>query len=232
VDRLHTLFKHTFGQGFELLSAGPLAFLLAGLREQTRGVDDAEPSAFIPGVSPTAFAWIPDETSRNFLGNEFLLWLWHVLDEESDTIDLADGSDVTVMITRMLALECPRGQTGRESIYSEGPNRLPEARRAIQAGKLPRQAGLILVRHDQQYELTLHAETMTVLGAKLPAAEAEEEHARREERISQVRHLRETLDLLYDAFGRRRFGADWGKDLARMQKWLQRDERGRLSATG
>jgi hypothetical protein len=31
----------------------------------------------------------------------------------------------------------------------------PEARRAIQSGKLPRKVGLTVVRHDQQYELTL-----------------------------------------------------------------------------
>jgi len=47
------------------------------------------------------------------------------------------------------------------------PTRLLEARRAVPAGKLPRQAGLILARHDQQYELTLQAETMAVGGAKL-----------------------------------------------------------------
>jgi hypothetical protein len=56
---------------------------------------------------------------------------------------------------------------------NEGPTRLPEAFRALQAGKLPRKAGLILVRHDQQYELTLQAETLAVslccaVGRKFP----------------------------------------------------------------
>ena len=69
------------------------------------------------------------------------------------------------MLARTLTLECPRGQTGKETIPSDGPTRLPEARRAIQAGKLPRKAGLILVRHDNQYELTLQAETLAVSGA-------------------------------------------------------------------
>ena len=68
------------------------------------------------------------------------------------------------MLARTLTLECPRGQTGSESITSDGPTRLPEARRAIQAGKLPRKAGLTLVRHEQQYELTLQAETLAVGG--------------------------------------------------------------------
>ena len=232
IDRLHTLFQQTFGAGFELLGAGRQAHLLAEAREQTRGVDDATPAVFVPGAKTSAVAWAPDEASRDFLGNEFLLWLWYVLDAESDTLVLADESEVAVMLARSLTLECPRGQTGRESITSDGPTRLPEARRAIQAGKLPRKAGLTLVRHDRQYELALHAETLAVAGAKLPAPEAEEERAVLEERVDLLRHLLETLDLLYDAFGRVRFGEGWPKELTRMQRWLQRDERERLSASG
>ncbi len=221
VDRLHTLFKQTFGHGFELIGAGGRAFVLGELREQTRGVDDASPSSFAPGGASGELAWLPDESSRDFLGNEFLLWLWYVLAEESDSIGLADGSEVTAMMSRTLTLECPRGQTGRETITSDVPSRLPEARRAIQAGKLPRKAGLILVRHDHQYELTLQAETLAVTGAKLPTPDEEDDRARLEERVNLLRHLMETLDLLYDAFCVRRTGEAWSKDLPKIKKWLQ-----------
>src|SRR5947209_2036289 len=85
VDRLHTLFEQTFGFGFEPLGAGRQAFRLAEPRQQTRGVDDAAPTPFVPGVSPSEVAWLPDEASRDFLGNEYLLWLWYMLDSDSDT---------------------------------------------------------------------------------------------------------------------------------------------------
>ena len=232
IDRLHTLFQQTFGQAFEPLTSGRQAFLLAESRQQTRGVDDADPSAFVPGLSTTQVAWSPDENSRDYLGNEFLLWLWFMLDAESDTITLSDGSEMALALTRTLLLECPRAQTGKETITSEGPTRLPEARRAIQAGKLPRKVGMILVRHDQQYELTFQGETLAISGAKLPAAEAIEERARLEERVTQLRHLLETLDLLYDTFCRLRTTDAWPKELARVQKWLAREERSRLSSTG
>jgi hypothetical protein len=232
VDRIRTLFHETFERGLDLLSAGRQAFLQAELREQTRGVDDAAPAHFVPGAAVKEVAWLMDEASRDFLGNEFLLWLWYVLDAESDTLSLADKSDVTVLLARSLVLECPRGQTGRESIASDSPVRLPEARRAIQAGKLPRKAGLTLVRHDQQYDLTLQAETLAISGAKLPPPEEEDERPRLEERVTQLRHLLETLDLLYDVFGRRRLGGGWPKELIKLQKWLQREERGRLAASG
>jgi hypothetical protein len=220
LDRLHALFQETFGRGFELNGAGRQAFQQAEGRGQTRGVDDARPAPFVAGQVLSEVAWQPDEAGRDFLGNEFLLWLWHVLDDESDTLVMADKSETTVMLTRTLLLECPRGDTGKESITSDAPTRLPEARRAIQSGKLPRKVGMTVVRHDHQYELTLHAETLAITGAKLPAPEEDDDRARLEARIGTLRHLIETMDLLYDAFGIRRFGGSWNKDLGRLQKWL------------
>lgn len=232
IDYLVTLFRQTFARGLDLLSAGRQAFFQAETRNQGRQIDDARLPAYVPGAASEEVAWLPDENNRDFLGNEFLLWLWYVLANESDSIKLADGSTATVMLTRMLVLECPRGQTGKESISSDGPTQLPEALRAIQAGKLPRKVGLIVVRHDQQYELTLSAETLGISAAKLPAPEGDTDRARLEERIGQIRHLLETLDLLYDAFGSHRFGSGWHKELGQIQKWLSRDDRPRFSATG
>lgn len=220
IDRLHTLFHQTFNRGFEVLGAGRQAFLQAEAREQARNVDDAAPTPFVSG-NDGGVAWLPDEANRDFLGNEFLLWLWFYLETQGDSIKVSDGSRVDVMLARTLSLECPRGQTGKESISSDGPTRLPEAHRAIQSGKLPRKVGLTLVRHDQPYELTLQAETLAISGAKLPAPEGEEERARMENRIGQVRHLLETLDLLYQAFLQRRLADEWTKELGRMKKWLK-----------
>jgi hypothetical protein len=138
---------------------------------------------------------------------------------------VSDGSDVAVMLARSLTLECPRGQTGHETITHEGPTSLPEARRAIQAGKLPRKAGLTLVRHGIQYEFALHAESLGIGSARLPPSEEEDDRAKLDDRADQIRSLIETLDLLFDAFGQVRFSSDWPKELTKMQKWLQREER-------
>lgn len=225
LERLTSLFQQSFGHPLEAITAGRRAYQLADLHQRTRSVDDSAPSAFVPGISPEDVAWIADEGSRDFLGNEFLLWLWFSLDAESDTITLADKSEATLMMARTLTLECPRGQTGHETISSEGPTRLPEARRAIQSGKLPRKAGLTVVRHSSQFEFTLHAETLAVGSAKFPPPGEENARARLDERADQLRHLIETLDLIYDAFCQVRFGKGWADTLGRMQRWLQREER-------
>ncbi len=73
-----------------------------------------------------------------------------------------------------------------QALAAENPSGQPSAKQKNQAGKLPRQAGLILVRHEQQYELTLQAETLAVSGAKLPASEEGEPPARGRRRGSRI----------------------------------------------
>lgn len=226
LEQLHGLFERTFGRTFDTITAGKRAYDLAELRGQMRAIDDAAPSPFVPGNTPNEIAWIADADSRDFLGNEFLLWLWYVLEAESDTLKLSDKSEGTVMLARTLVLECPRGQTGHETIRSEGPTRLPEALRAVQAGKWPRKVGMIMVRHDAQYDLTMQAETLAVTGAKMPPSDDEAERARLEGRIDQIRQLIETIDLLYDAFGRRRCSNEWAKELVKIQRWLAKESKG------
>ncbi len=219
--------SHTFVCSWPVAIDEPLCecvavLFVAEVNQKTRVVDEATPSAF---TKPAAqdIAWICDEHSRAFLGNEFLVWLWHTLENVSDTIKLADNSEVAVMLARNLTLECPRGKYGSDTFRSDGPTKLPEAIRALRGGRLPRKAGLTLVRHDKAYELTLQAETLAVSSAKLPAAEAEEDRARLEERVDQIRHLVETFDLLYGRFLEERMSSSWdGGERAEIFRWLEK----------
>ena len=222
LDRLRTLFRETFDRTLDPITAGSLAYSLAETRGQERSVEDFGPVVYGGSEAHASVAWSDhDPSSRDFWGNEFLIWLWHTLQADGDTLTLPDGSEATVMVAKTLTLDCPRGETGRDCLTNEGPTRLPEAFRALQAGKMPRKAGLIVVRHGLQYELTLQAETLAVSGANLPRAEGVKGRDAQLARIEGLRHLVETLDLLYDAYGRRRTGPDWTRDLNRIRSWLQ-----------
>lgn len=222
-DRLMDLFERTFGSPLEPLTAGRQAERAAAALGLAGGAD--APSGFVPGAGDEV-AWVPGGGAPDFLGNEYLLWLWFHTDRESDTLTVSDGSEITLMPARTLTLECPRGVTGSETIASEGPTRLPEARRAVQAGKLPRKMGLTMVRHAQQYELTLLAETLAVGSCKMPdlPEDVTAARAKLEERATQVRELVETLDLLYARFLTLRLSADWPGELDRVRRWLAHTE--------
>ena len=218
-------------QAFEI----ELARLTAGLRVQEwaaaarrrTALEEVTPAVLRHGDARADIAWWNGESGNyDFLGNEFLLWLWWRWETQSDTIALADESEVTGMFARTLSLQCPRDESGKETITAESPVRLPEAAQAIRTGKLPRKAGLTLVRHGVQYELTLQAETFTISGAKMrteDAAEAPQGRGILEDRIDSVHALHETVALLFHAFCERRIGNKWQSELGPMRRWLKAD---------
>ncbi|MCK6455605.1 MAG: hypothetical protein L6Q92_03630 [Phycisphaerae bacterium] len=229
-EHLHPLYRETFGKRLELITAGRLAYRLAELRGASRAVEQATPAPFVknPEGDGSAFVYwtMHDPASRDFLGNEFLIWLWWHLAERSDTIALGDKSDAAVVIVKQLVLECPWARNGRTTIVCDGPARLPEAHRAIRGGKLPRRAGLVVSREGRQYEFSLSADSMRVSSAVLPTLEGEDEASppMPADRVEQVRHLIATIDLLFDAFLSRRTSSAWSEDFAAIVRWLKRVE--------
>lgn len=217
------------------LTAGRRAQEWAAEARKRKTLEDTLPSEFLRGDGSAEISWWNQEAGNyDFLGNEFLLWLWWQWETQSDTIALPDGSEVTGMIARTLSLQCPHDEFGKETITAEAPSRLPEAAQAICSGKLPRKAGLILVRHGEQYELVLQAETFTVSSAKIRADESSNEEAAKridvtadergalEDRIESVRALAETVDLLFRAFCERRIGKSWSGELQGIRQWLKK----------
>jgi len=204
------------------LSSGRVALEWATKVRQRRALNDASPANFRgEGPGGEVVWWDGEGDNYDFLGNEFLLWLWWHWETQGDTISLPDGSEMTGMFAKTLSLECPRGESGKGTISADDPTSLPEAAQAIRSGKLPRKAGLMLVRHGQQYELTLQAETFAVSGAKVQAEEDAEGRAVLEGRIESLRGLKETVDLTFQAFCQRRVGESWSEDLSQMQNWLK-----------
>lgn len=217
------LFHETFGAPLDVIASGTHAFHLAEVHGLTRQADDSVLSKFVPD-SPAEVAWIDrtDEHVRDFLGNEFLLWLWYRT--RSGSITLSDKSEAWVLLARSMLLECARGMHGHVVIAHEQPATRGESLVAARTGKLPRQAGLTINRNSEQFDFALTAETLAIGGLRLPLKFTDEPLSDAqilEERIAKLRRFLESFDLLFDAFIRVRFGRQWEKELAGMQKWLQ-----------
>jgi len=228
IDVCADLLSKAFELELSRLSSGKLALEWATASRHVGALNNAVPANFRGDGARAEIAWWDgDGDNYDFLGNEFLLWLWWHWETQGDTIKLSDDSEVTGMFAKTLILECPRGESGKGTISAQDPTDLPEAAQAIRSGKLPRKAGLMLVRHGEQYELTLQAETFAVGGAKVLIDEDAEGRGIAEGRIERLRGLKETLDLLFQAFCERRIGKSWAGDLGHMQSWLNTKPRTR-----
>jgi len=216
------LCSRAFGIELERMTAGHRAVAWAAEAKQRKALDEIRPASFHQPGGAAEIAWWNGEAGNfDFLGNEFLLWLWWRWETVSETIKLPDGSEVTGMFARTLSLQCPRDESGKETITAENPARLPEAIQAVRSGKLPRKAGLILVRYGEQYDLVLQAETFVVSSAKIQTEDKSEGRGALEDRIESLRGLHETIDLLFRAFCARRVGNVWQGEVEKIRHWLR-----------
>ncbi len=225
-DKLLTLFTKTFNARLTPLDASEQAGRIAEQHGWARCFDDAEPVHLIDsptGDSGNGF----DDHDRAFLGREFLTWLWHTTETGDGTVSLAaDGrtalpSDVSVMLSKSLQLECDFHATGRTGIYTDGPTLAPEARAAMALGKQPTKTGLVLAAGGEQYTLGFDAVRFTVSGLRLPEIEEPSPAARLEERCLHLTRCAALLDALYTAFLKERLSGRYAPKLGELRSWAR-----------
>lgn len=214
------LLERAFDIKLSLITSGKLALEIANQADLNAEMYDTQPTAFLPDEGSQIVWWNGMTDNFDYLGNEFLLWLWWKWETDTDTIALSDGSEVSGMFARSLSLDCPRGEFGKESISSDSPVSLPEALMAIRMGKLPRKAGLTLVRNGEQFDFALQAETFGVGGARISQVDGATDVRDVQDRIESVRVLVETIDLLFESFCHQRIGQNWTRESKKISKWL------------
>lgn len=216
-DLLERVFAIELGH----VSAGTVAQAWALEADRFSEMDDVMPASFIDDQAIANVAWANEHSKApDFLGNEFLLWLWWKLESGIDAIALPDDQgEVTVMLAKTLSLECPVGENGKETISAEFPTALPESKQAIQHGKLPRKTGMTVIRDGQQFDFTLQAETFAISGAKIVIDEEVEDFGP-EDRIDAVRTLCDTVDGMFHTFCDLRTSDAWNEERLAIREWL------------
>jgi hypothetical protein len=225
LEQLMELFERTFGLTLHPLSAGSIAMKLLEPRGRRRDYEDMKPTRFVYGPEGESqhpeYPWVAKGPEpKDFLGNEFLLWLWHESEGKNASV-MTSAGEVTILIDRFLDLDCAYGATGKDSLRGTGPHKMPEARDAIRSGKLPRKAGLVLDCNNIQYTLGLNPESFLVGSAKLPDIEdAETPRVVFEERVALLRDLAKTLDAMFETFLTVRASSSWEGQASNLRRWI------------
>jgi hypothetical protein len=228
-EKLMELFERSVGLELQPLSAGSLALKLLESRGRRRDYEDFRPTRFVLADGGESqypeYPWTAKGPQpKDFLGNEFLLWLWHEADH-NDGVIKTESTEVSLFIDKSLDLDCAYGLTGRDSLRGAGPSRMPEAKDALRTGKLPRKMGLVL-DPGQQFTLTLNAETLAITSARLPEVEdAQTPRVAFEERVTLIRELWSAIDSLFEAFLKRRSSTGWESRTTAIRKWIQQAPR-------
>ncbi|MEX0652845.1 MAG: hypothetical protein WDZ31_01535 [Phycisphaeraceae bacterium] len=253
IEELASLFRRSFSVELEPMSSGTLAGQVMRSEGKSRDWEDLHPSPFTnppaeahadheeaegPGdVTVPSIPWRAQAVDlKDFLGNEFLLWLWWKCATAEGMIDVnwpgGRTGEVFVAMDKTLDMDCAWDVRGKQSLRGHAPQRLGEAGEALATGKWPRKAGLILSDGEHQWELSLQADRWQVGSAALPEIpDAQNPRELTEARLELVRALAATLDAMYQAFLHRRIGGGWTNDRQAMRDWIKKQRPGRPAAT-
>lgn len=226
LEKLHEIFERTFGLTLMPLSAGASALRLLEPKGRRRDYEDAKATRFVYGPEGESvwpeYPWVlKGPEPKDFLGNEFLLWLWNQADLKDGVIQTEGAGEVAILIDKSLDLDCAYGQTGRDSLRGDGPTSMPEARDALRVGKLPRKCAMILHANGQQYEYRFNTEEFSFGSMRLPQVEdADTPRVLFEERITLLRDFVEAFDALYGTFLKLRCSSGWEGQVGQLRKWI------------
>ncbi|MHC5115007.1 MAG: hypothetical protein ACYTGP_11340 [Planctomycetota bacterium] len=234
--------RATFDASIEPLSAGALAFERLSAAGRSRDYEDLAPSSFTPPPASTLeregrgdgppVPWSRQGPQpKDFLGNEFLLWLWAQGEIGTAAVETA-GGPVALVFDRSLDMDCAWDVAGKQSLRATGPTRLPEAAKGLQNGKWPRKAGLVIAARGDQWILTFQGDQFIVTGCKLAAPEEApaSERERTEQRLATIETLDAVLVDLYHAFLDRRTEAGWDGERQAIAEWIASRTRRRAAA--
>lgn len=233
-EQLIELFERTQNCTLEPITSGNLALSRMEANGKRREYEDLTPTRFaaIAGDPPAEYPWTAKgDQAKDFLGNEFLMWLWNEAGSKGGEVALGDHA-ATVMFSKTIDLDCCYGQSGRTQLKFEVPTEMIEAMDALRSGKVVRKAGLTVALHGQLFTLNLGGEGLTVGGLKLPEIEkADSARVVFEERITLLRDFMKGMDQIFDAFLKVRAGESWDGHAEAMRRWISGSNKNRTTST-
>lgn len=166
-----------------------------------------------------------------FLGNEFLTWLWFLIENDLSIIHHCDPDFAALEMGNRLVLE-NRLANGLETITIKGDAAgLEEALLALRKGASITEMNLIYKSGVLQWQFSLKGESLSFSGLKLPESGSMESTDDMEGLVLEKLYLYEKpfelVDQLFSRFIKLRLTPKWLQEIIpRMRQWMLSEQGG------
>ena len=161
-----------------------------------------------------------------FLGNEFLTWLWFIIEKEPGRIAFPDKEPVSLETGNRIVL-VKKIDDVDESVTIKGDDAgLEEGMLALGKGSVVTELNLLLKSNNQKWQFTIKGENLNVSGIKSPETGPVESKGDIEGVVIEKAYLYEKifliLDNLFKNFIKLRLSSEWNHNiLPLMKKWIK-----------
>ncbi len=163
-----------------------------------------------------------------FLGNEFLTWLWFMMDQDRKRLlSFHEGLQELTIGNRVVLNNTRHNRQEVISIKGDGAG-LEEGQTALKKGAVVVELNLKAKIGEHEWRFSIKGESLNLSNVKTPETgrieSAEDVEGAVLEKIYLYEQAAKLVDTLYREFIRIRISPDWEKTILRhMKKWIQQE---------
>ena len=160
-----------------------------------------------------------------FLGHEFLTWLWFIIEEDQTRIKGTEQGTVSLEIGNRLVLENLRKESG-ETITIKGDDAgLEEGILALRKGAVVTEVNLVYEAGEQQWHFTIKGDGLDIVSFKTPQTGPIESRKDIEgaviEKVSLYDKAIQFIENLFSQFIKLRISNEWNEKVVPMvRQWM------------
>ena len=161
-----------------------------------------------------------------FLGEEFLTWLWFVIEKKQDLIKNFDKNFVALEVGNRVVFENRRKESAeRVTIKGDGAS-LEEGILALKKGALVTELNVVYKSEELLWQFTLKGESLNISGLSIPntgSPESDEDiDGLALEKIFLYDKALQLIEKIYSHFLKLRVSDTWqSKETPLIRKWIQ-----------
>jgi len=160
-----------------------------------------------------------------FLGDEFLTWLWHLIETDSKFFSTVDPDCSSLQIGNRMVLENRKGKSVEKITITGDDAGLEEGKLALQKGALVAELALIYSTGEHQWLFTIKGESLNVSGLKTPGPALPQSPEEMEEflldKSQKFFNILNFLEMIFKSFIKLRISSRWSsKTIPSIKKWI------------
>lgn len=161
---------------------------------------------------------IPKGESKEFLGKEFLTWLWYYGEINDWKMDFPDKTSVSYGMDEVLVL-ADDGSSQRLS--GDLPTRTPEAKAGLLEGKKVKTVRVIFVEKEREWTVTLH-DNFSFSSLILNDTKSKDKDDQFFDIAYDLENFCDLFDKIYHYFLESRLSSDWKKSEEFISLWVKK----------
>ena len=161
--------------------------------------------------------------SKDFLGQEFLTWLWYYGEKNQWTIPLANNEELSYGLEDLLVMSPEEKEDCSQRLKGTYPVGCPEAHAALEEGKKVSVTRMLLCCKDREWVVTWKADNFTFSTLQLLQPTTNHVQDRFSELAIDLEQAVALLDRIYYFFLETRLSPLWQQqEVPAIQEWIQK----------